>query len=315
MHTRFQAENDLLLVIDQFEELFTLTESGMERANVLNSLVAAVTDPHSRVRVIITLRADFYDRPLLHPQLGTLLQARTEVVLPLTPGELVQAISALAERVGLVLEPGLARLIERDVAAQPGALPLLQFALAELFARRSGRALMLDAYQAIGGVAGALSQQAEALFAQLEPPQQQAARQLFLRLITLGEGVEDTRRRVRLTELVTTEHSNVQAFERSNVQLVIDLYGRYRLLTFDHDPLTREPTVELAHEALIRAWGRLRAWLDDNRNDLRVQRRLATDADEWARAGHEASPGVRCTYLCIPIQLKIWLFRPTARMC
>jgi WD40 repeat protein/serine/threonine protein kinase/DNA-binding XRE family transcriptional regulator len=303
-------ESELLLVIDQFEELFTLVDHEQVRAHFLNSILAAVTDPRSRVRVIVTLRADFYDRPLRYADLGELVRQRTEVVLPLAAEELSQTIAGPAERVGLTLDPGLVTTIVRDVAEQPGALPLLQYALTELFSRRIGRVLPLAAYVATGGVASALAQRADALYTQLDASGQARARQLFLRLVTPGDGVEDTRRRVRRSELeTTTDHrpptnqaiadnrspalssveGSVVGRRSSPLDAVLDLYERYRLLTFDHDPLTREPTVEVAHEALIRAWDRLRSWLDESRNDLRIRHRLAADAAEWVRAGHETS--------------------------
>jgi len=131
------AENDqLLLVVDQFEELFTLTTDPTQARHFLNLIFQAVSDPHSQVRVIITLRADFYDRPLMEPDFSALVQKRTEVVVPLTPAELERAICAPAERVGVSLEPGLETEIMADVADQPGSLPLLQYALTELFERR-----------------------------------------------------------------------------------------------------------------------------------------------------------------------------------
>ncbi len=274
----------LLLFIDQFEELFTTVQSEAERALFLNSLRAAVTDPDSPLRVVIALRADFYDRPLLYPGFGELMRAQTEVVLPLSSDELVRAIVEPAERIGMVVEKDLVATIVSDVNEQPGALPLLQYALTELFEYREANALTLKAYQATGGVLGALARRADELYDQLDPRGQQAARQLFLRLVALGEGAEDTRRRVHWAELTSLVEGGREA-----MQVVLDRFGRYRLLTFDHDPQTRAPTVEVAHEALIRQWGRLRAWLDESREDLLVQRRLAAATSEWIRAGREPS--------------------------
>ena len=296
-------ETELLLVIDQFEELFTLTEDETARAHLLESLRAAVLDPRSRLRVVITLRADFYDRPLLYAGFGELVQQRTEVVLPLTADELEQAIVGPARRVGVVPEPELVAAIVRDVGEQPGTLPLLQYALTELFERREGHHLTLEAYQENGGVQGALSRRADAIYDELPAPAQAAARQLFLRLITLGEGVEDTRRRVpriELDALVNDQrpttideagdgHSFAIPRPSSVIDEVIDAYGRARLLTFDRDPITRAPTVEVAHEALIRNWGRLRSWLDESRADVRLQRQLAVATTEWQRANSDAS--------------------------
>lgn len=282
--------SELVLVVDQFEELWTLVDSQAAREHFLDSLIAAVTDPRSRVRVLVTLRADFYDRPLQHAGLGELMRTRTEVVLPLTPDELEQAISGPAQRVGAQLEPGLARLIVKDVSDQPGTLPLLQYALTELFERREGQTLTLAAYQSNGGAFGALARRADQLYANLDPTGQEAARQLFLRLVTLGEGVEDTRRRIRRDELTTLMDAafSVQG-PLSAMDEVIDVYGCYRLLTFDRDPVTRGPTVEIAHEALIRHWRQLGSWLDASRANLRVQRQLATAAREWVQSERDPS--------------------------
>ncbi len=195
------TRTELLLVIDQFEELFTLVEDETIRTHFLDSLRVAVTEPHSRLRVVITLRADFYDRPLLYPGFGDLLRQRMETILPLSPEELEQAIAGPAERVGASLEPGLVPLIITDVQEQPGTLPLMQYALTELFEQRQGRLLTIDAYQNSGGVLGALARRADELYEDLDDAGRAATRRLFLRLVTLGEGVEDTRRRVLRSEL------------------------------------------------------------------------------------------------------------------
>ncbi len=276
-------EVELVLVIDQFEELWTLTESEADRMLMLDSLREAVLDPRSRLRAIITLRADFIDRPLQDVQFGELLRERMEFILPLTPEELRCAVVGPAQRVGVLVEPELIATIINDVSAQSGALPLLQYTLTELFEWRLGHVLTLDAYRATGGIAGALARRADEIYEQLDATGQAMARQLFLRLVALGEGTEDTRRRVPLTEVGMATSGD------GPLATVIDRYGRYRLLTFDHDPFTRTPTLEVAHEALIRCWGRLRAWIDASREDLRVQRRLATAAAEWEAGGRDPS--------------------------
>jgi WD40 repeat protein/serine/threonine protein kinase/energy-coupling factor transporter ATP-binding protein EcfA2 len=275
---------ELVLIIDQFEEAFTLVEDETERNHFLDSLVAAVKAPSSRLRIIITLRADFYDRPLLYPGFGELVQAHTEVVLPLSSEELQEVIVGPAERAGVALEPGLVAAIVADVTEQPGALPLLQYALTELFERREDHLLTLDAYRSSGGVRGALARRAEELYQSMEPAHQDATRRLFLRLVSLDESLEDTRRRARWAELMSVQREHKQA-----MQAVMDAYGKYRLITFDHDPQTREPTVEVAHEALIREWVRLRGWLDENRDELRTQRRLAAATAEWIKANRDGS--------------------------
>ncbi len=283
---------ELLLLIDQFEELFTLVEEETVRAQFLESLVTAVLDPGSRLRLVITLRADFTDRPLQYVDFGELLRQRLTLLLPLTPDELIRAITQPIENLGLTMAPELTATIIREVGDQPGMLPLLQYALTELFERRAGATLALAEYQAAGGVTGALAGRADAIYDRLDPPAQAATRQLFLRLVTLGEGVEDTRRRVPLAELEALAVNGNQLSVNSNpitdyrlpntgYRTLITEYGRHRLLTFDHDPVTRGPTVEVAHEALLREWPRLRGWLRESREDVRRQRELARGAIRW----------------------------------
>ncbi|NTU80629.1 MAG: PQQ-binding-like beta-propeller repeat protein [Chloroflexales bacterium] len=273
---------ELLLVIDQFEELFTLCGDVGERAQVLRSLVTAVLDEHSRLRVLLTLRGDFVEPALLDVDFGELLRQRSDLVLPLTPEELERAITRPAQRLGLALEDGLVATMIGDVGAQPGALPMLQHTLRELFGRRSGHVLTRGAYVELGGVSGALAASAEAVFQQLLPADQDAARQLLLRLVTPGLGVPDTRRRARRAELAAV--IGVGPLEQLSERL-----SRVRLLTFDHDLASREATVEVAHETLLRAWPRLRDWIEENREAMLTERRLALAAAEWARSGCEPS--------------------------
>ena len=266
---------ELALIVDQFEELFTLTTDAREREQFLESLRVAAVDPTSRLRVIVTLRADLYDRPLIYPRFGELLATRNETIPPLTPDELEQAIRRPAERQGVRLDPGLVAEMIADVAHQPGGLPLLQYALTELFERRDGDRLTLSAYREIGGVTGALSARADRLFSSADAAGRRAIEQVFLRLVTLGEGRQDTRRRVAMGELDTLDVTDVA------VGAALESYGRHRLLTFDREPSTREPTVEIAHEALLRAWGRLASWIDAAREDIRQNERVSLAAAEW----------------------------------
>jgi WD40 repeat protein/transcriptional regulator with XRE-family HTH domain len=275
---------ELVLLIDQFEEVFTLVEDELERTLLLESLAAAVLDESSRLHVIITLRADFTDKPLRYMDFGELINRRFEFVLPLTTDEVERAVAGPAQRAGLRLEKGLVSTIIREAGNQPGTLPLLQHALSELFEKREGRMLTNKAYREIGGVVGALGRSAEMVFGNLDQAGQSAARQLFLRLVTLGEGTEDTRRRALRVEIGAL-HDEQQAA----LQHVIEAFGNARLLSFDHDPLTRGATIEVAHEALLREWTRLREWLDESRADVRLQRQLATAAQEWQNAGHDLS--------------------------
>ena len=279
----FPEESEIVVVVDQFEEVFTLTRDIPEREAFLEALRVASVDPASRVRVIVTLRADFFDRPLATPRFGELLGRRTETVTPLTPDELEQAIRGPAERVGVPPEPGLVAEIVADVVHQPGALPLLQYALTELFERREDERLRVEPYLAMGGVAGAVSARADRLYEASGPEGRRAIRQVLLRLVTLGEGRQDTRRRVARSEL------DVLDVDPEAVDGVLEAYGRHRLLTFDREPTTREPTVEIAHEALLTSWNRLRTWIDEAREGLRLERQVAQAGAEWRGAERDRS--------------------------
>ena len=270
--------SELLLVLDQLEELFTLVGEERVREHFLASIECAVRDPHSRVRVLATLRADFYDRPLQYRGFAELVRDGAEVVLPLSPDELERAIAAPARQVGLRLEEGLLAEIVADVVDEPSALPLLQYALTELVERRDGDELTRAAYRAIGGISGALAGSAEAVYGRLDDQGREAARQLFLRLVAIGPGAI-TRRRVERRELDSLD----------GVAAVIDEFGAARLLSFDRDPRSGEPTVELAHEALLGAWDRLRGWADGAREDVRLHRRLGIAAGEWDDADRDDS--------------------------
>jgi hypothetical protein len=278
----------LLLVIDQFEELFTQTKDQQEREQFLRGLVNALSDQGSRFRVVLTLRADYYDRPLQYVEFGELVRQGTEVVLPLSESELVEAITRPSENAGVILEQGLVSKFIADLREQPGALPLLQFALTELFENRDGNQLTVDNYLGIGGIVGALGRRAEELFAGFDEIGQEAIRQLFLRLVSPGEGVEDSRRRVLRSELITLQSSkndlNEEVFDQ-----VLEGFGRSRILTFDRDPLTRAPTVEIAHEALFLVWQRLEEWVNTSREHLHQHRRLMVAASEWVESHKDSS--------------------------
>jgi WD40 repeat protein len=324
-------ESRLLLVIDQFEEVFTLVEDEAARSHFLASLHAAVTESGSRLRVVITLRADFYDRPLLYPGFGDLLRQRMETVLPLTSEELEQAVAGPAERVGATLETGLIPLIVSDVQEQPGTLPLMQYALTELYKRRQGRRLTLDGYQASGGVLGALARRADELYTDLDDAGRATTRRLFLRLVTVGEGTSDgksssdTRRRVLRSELSSLVNGHaplvpdqIQATDNKQmindqgqvtIESIIDTFGQYRLLTFDRDPVTRGPTIEVAHEALIREWERLRKWLDKDREFLMWQQRLRAGLHQWAASEQDEGALLRGAPLA---EAENWLNRHQA---
>jgi hypothetical protein len=270
--------SQLVLVVDQFEELFTQVDAD-QALRFVDALVEAVRNPHANIRVVATLRADFYDRPLRHRGLGELLREGTEVITPMSPEELEQAITGPAATVGVMFEPALVAELVTDVVDRPGALPLLQYTLTELFEGRSSATILLNDYHSVGGVSGALVSRADGLLAGLSPAAADAARQVFLRLVTLGEGAEDTRRRVLIAEL------RQLLVAPQDLDQILDTFGRHRLLSFDRDPITRGPTVEISHEALLTQWKRLRNWVDEARHDVRNQRRLAQALSEWVSAG------------------------------
>ena len=267
----------LLLVLDQFEELFTLCEDDQLRHDFLSGLAVAASEPASPLRVVLTLRADFYDRPLRHAEFAPLIKQNSVTVTPLSGDELERAIVEPAAGVGAQYEPGLVADIIADVGSQPGALPLLQYALTELFETNVSGLLRSDSYRELGGMTGALARRADDLYLAGTSVEQDATRRLFGRLISLGEGNEDTRRRVRMAEITSDPAT----------ESVIARYGDARLLTFDNEAMTREPTVEVAHEALIREWPRLRVWLEDDRQSLRLHRHLTTTATAWDERGRD----------------------------
>jgi hypothetical protein len=269
----------LVLLVDQFEELFTLTTAEPARRRFLDALEHAVIDQRCPIRVILTLRADFYDRPLRYGAFARLLRDATVPVLPLAPDELERAIVDPAARVGAAFEPGLVSRIVADVADQPAALPVLQYTLTELYERRVSGVLTVAEYERLGGVAGAIAQRAEQLHAACSPAEKAAARRLFTSLVHVGEGEEDTRRRARRAELGRGEA----------MASVLERFGEARLLGFDREVATREPTVEVAHEALLREWPRLRSWLDADRDAIRAHRHLTEAAATWRARGSDAS--------------------------
>lgn len=264
------VDDELVIVIDQLEELWTLTGED-ERQRFL----AGLADPVRAgfVRVIATIRADFFDRPLADAVLGPLVSAGTFGVTPMTTTELHDAITAPAEGLGVRFEPALVSRLVAETVDQPGSLPLLQFTLAELFEGRHGAVITAESYDELGGLAGSLSRQADEIFNNYDAADRASVRRLFSRLVTPGEGNEDTRRRVVVSDLAGVP------------QRVISAYVDRRLLTGDRDRLTREPTVEVAHEVLLRSWQRLRGWLAEDRSWLRELRAMSAAAAQWDSGG------------------------------
>ena len=194
----------IVLVIDQFEEVFTLCSDEQERAQFLANLLYASSVPEGQCTVLLTMRADFLPKCAGFPNLATRVAAQQFLVTPMDADMLRQAIEEPARRVGLGFEPGVVDKILNDVANQPGALPLLEHALLELWKRRQGRTLTLQGYRESGGVTGAIAKTAEESFNGFSANEQRIVRRIMLRLTQPGEGTEDTRRRAKLDELVTT---------------------------------------------------------------------------------------------------------------
>ncbi|MFY0562860.1 TIR domain-containing protein [Archangium lansingense] len=271
-----------LLVVDQLEELFTYAPDGSFSKSAtafLANLRDAVEHGGGSIRVIVTLRADFFERSLRVPALRALLQDREVLLGSMGPEALRDAIIRPAQAVGAFLERGLVSAILRDVSQEPGSLPLLEHALYELWRARSGAWLTLSAYEASGGVAGALQRRAQACYEALSAPQQELAKRLFLRLTALGEGTPDTRRRILYSEL------NFPGVDSTQVEHVLRaLSGPGARLIVVH-----ENAVEVAHEVLIQTWSTLRGWLDENRRVLSIHRRLTNATNEWTEHQRDAS--------------------------
>jgi serine/threonine protein kinase/WD40 repeat protein len=273
----------VLLVIDQFEELFTLCEDEATRARFLQALTVAATDPSSPLRLVVTLRADFYDHPLCYPGFAELVKNNGVTVTPLAADELEQAIVTPAHQVGVQFESGLVAEIVADVSSRPGALPLMQFALSEIFDRRTAGVITTASYRGMGGLAGALGRRAEETYSSLDQKGREAIHQALLHLVTVEEGADDLRRRAPRSEIISA------GFDTHGIDSAIDRFGGQRLLTFDFDASTREPTVEVAHEALLREWPRLTDWIDDHRDDLVIRKRLDAAVSEWQAADEDPS--------------------------
>jgi WD40 repeat protein/DNA-binding SARP family transcriptional activator len=264
----------LLLVVDQFEEIFTACRDEAERVAFLAALTEAGQAADRPVTVVVAVRADYYGHCAADPRLSRLLAANHVLVGPMDPEELRRAIQLPARQAGLHLEPGLADAMVGEVAEEPGGLPLLSCALLESWQHRRGRTLTLAAYQQAGGVRGAVARLAERAWRQLDPDDQAVARRILLRLAGPGEGEAVVRRRVPLNEVT---HSGDERERR-----VLDALADQRLLT------KAEDAVEVAHEALLREWPRLRGWLEEDVQGRALHRHLIGAAREWETAGRDA---------------------------
>ena len=277
-------QQGLVVVVDQFEEVFTLCADDAERRWFIGVLDSLAQRDNSLV--VLGVRADFYAACVAYPELRTALRADPVLLDPMTEDELRQAIRLPATTEGLEVEDGLIALLVAELGATwnpdhtatgewTGRLPLLAHALRVTWMERTGKLLTTEGYRTAGGIRGAISKTADRLFVSLAAESQAAARSLFLRLVVVGRDADDTRRRGSRRELLATL-PNPEAADA-----VIDIFARGRLLTLDRDSVT------ITHEALIHAWPKLRGWLEHDRADNLVRQDLEEAAAAWDRADRE----------------------------
>ncbi|AZQ35682.1 hypothetical protein EJ357_21080 [Streptomyces cyaneochromogenes] len=272
------AGADTFVIVDQFEEVFTLCRDATERARFIDLLLAA-RQPESRLRVLLAVRGDFYGRCAEHRALADTLRDANLLAGAMSPAELRDAVVKPATAAGLTVERSLTTRLVKEVADEPGGLPLLSHALLETWRRRRGKTLTIAGYEAAGCLDGAIAKTAEQIYGRFTEDQAAAARRVLLRLIAPGDGTPDTRRSVERSELSGTE--------RDDTAQVLEALAEARLLTLDGD------TVELAHETLITVWPRLCGWIEEDRERLRVHRNLTDAAHAWQELGREDGALVR----------------------
>ncbi len=265
----------VLLVIDQFEELFTLCPDEAERQAFVDNLVTAATEPDGAFVLFISLRADFYGHCAEYPSLRDLLPGRHEMLGPMSNDDLRRAIEQPARRGNWALEDGLVELLLHDVGREPGRLPLLSHALLATWQQREGRRLTLRGYVTTGGVRQALTHTAEKTYASLNPARQAVARAVFVGLTQVGENGRYTRRRATRAELLEG------AEQAEGLDQVLSVLADAQLITVAED------SVEVAHEALITEWDRWPQWLDEDRENLQTRRALDEAAASWVKSNRE----------------------------
>ena len=263
-----EAQPRSLLNVDQLEELITLAPEGSQE-EFLDGLAELATGPDGPW-VVVTVRADFLDQLLVHPRFARLVEPGLLLVTPLEDHEVRDVIVGPASRVGVTVEPDLVAAMVRDVAHRAPTLPLLEYALTDLYDRVGGGLLTLEALEAAGGISGALAKRAEELYAGLGEAGRVTTRQLFLRLVALTDEGEALRHRVTTGSLAAMP----------NIDEVTHVLSQHRLLTFDRDH-NGQPTVEVAHEALLREWPRLAQWIDEAWDSLRMLQHLTDATAEW----------------------------------
>jgi WD40 repeat protein/class 3 adenylate cyclase len=252
-----------LVVVDQFEELFAPPVDATHREAFIDDLLRL------RGPVLIAVRADMYGKLAAHAELAHAVAANQVLLGAMGEDELERAVTEPARLAGLRLEPGLVAVAVREVAGEPGALPLLSHALRATWERRDGRTLTVEAYRETGGVASAIARTADGVLASLPPDERRMARSVFLRLTELGDGAAERRRRVNTNELVPETVSPEVVHE------LLEQLAEARLVTLS------EETAEVAHEVLIREWPTLRGWLEEDRDGIRLHRQLSAAARLW----------------------------------
>ena len=263
------AGPESVLVVDQCEEAVTVCDDGAERARFF----AALVDYAAQGRLVVALRADHLGSVSAYPAFVRVIEPGLHLLSAMDEADLRAAIEGPARQTGLLLQPGLVDLLVREVEGEPGALPMLSHALRETWERREGRTLTVDGYRATGGIRGAVAQSAEQVYGRVPDDRRPALRDLLLRLVTPTAEGEPVRSRVpRRLVAGDAEHERL-----------VELLVQARLVTSD------DGVVELAHEALVRAWPRLRAWLDDDVDGQRILRHLTSAADAWEALGHPDS--------------------------
>ncbi|PSB22008.1 hypothetical protein C7B65_00920 [Phormidesmis priestleyi ULC007] len=298
---RSRPEPVVVLVIDQFEELFTLAATD-DRQQFLDLILGAVNYASDRFKLILTLRADFISPCLEIPELALILQRSSVLVPPyLTENDYREVILRPAEQVGLQVESGLVEVLLQELDHSAGDLPLLEFVLEQLWQQRRSGTLTLQAYQQqIGGLRGALERKAQAVYDSLEADAQACARWIFLSLTQLGEGTEDTRRRVSKADLVVKKYPvelvdrTLQALATAKLIVIgldeLDAHSKGappQNPDFTLDTSFTDVSIEVAHEILIRYWSTLRWWLEENRNRLRSQRQIEQAALHWKQSDRQ----------------------------
>ncbi|MEC4896043.1 MAG: caspase family protein [Oscillatoria sp. PMC 1051.18] len=278
----------VVLVIDQFEEVFTLCKDADERKQFFECVLPAVTALGDKFRLIIAMRADFLGKCVEaeYSGLAKKIQKNLVTVTPMNEEELREAITKPAERVKLQVEPELVDQMVKDVADSPGSLPLLQDSLRELWQRREKNCLQLATYINLGRIEGSLNKRATKVYQSLAEAEQLAAKHIFLNLTHLGEGTADTRRRVLQENLVTSQHPE------NLISSVVQKLAEERLIVTSElvakGGNDSKAIVDVAHEALIRRWEKLRSWLDECREHLLFKRKIEAAAAEWSN--HKQEP-------------------------